>query len=184
MDFEAYQKLIEQSKYKNEDNIVARFYDRAVKTGVTDKTGLPEFKTVCYCEIRIRDNTTEVYDQPADDEKCARFPAEYARYKLSKKQAKTGMPLEQVAFLTAAEIETCKYRGILTVEDLAAASDEHAADLGLSAEAEKARLFIENNSKIKQGVDVMRSIKEYQNKIKVLECEISKLRQTKQGRKR
>ena len=108
MDFEAYQKLIEQSKYKNEDNIVARFYDRAVKTGITDKTGLPEFKTVCYCEIRIRDNTTEVYDQPADNEKCARFPAEYARYKLSKKQAKTGMPLEQVAFLTAAEIETCK----------------------------------------------------------------------------
>lgn len=184
MDFEAYQKLIEQNKHKNEDNIAARFYDKVIKTGITDKTGLPEFKTVCYCEIRIRDNTTEIYDQPADDEKYARFPAEYARYKLSKKQAGTGMPLEQVAFLTAAEIESCKYRGILTVEDLAAAGNDHAADLGLSAEAAKARLFVENNSKIKQGIDTMRSIKEYQNRIKVLEEEISRLKQAKKGRKK
>lgn len=184
MDFESYQRLIEQNKHKSEENVVARFYDRVVKTPTVLPNGLPEFRTVCYCEIRIKDNTTEVYDQPAGEDKYARFPAEYARYRLSKAQAENGAPLEQFAFLTAAEIESCKYRGIFTVEDLAAASDEHAADLGLSAEAAKARLFLENGRKAKQGIDAFALAEEYKKKIEVLEAELNRLKQTPKRRKK
>ena len=33
MDFATYQNLIEQNKHRNDDSVIARFYDRSVKTG-------------------------------------------------------------------------------------------------------------------------------------------------------
>lgn len=184
MDFAAYQRLIEQNKHKSEDNVFARFYDRVVKTDEITKTGLPVFKTVCYCEIRIKDNTTEIYDQPATEEKYKRFPIEYAQYQLSRKKAEKGTPLEQFAFLTAAEIVSCKYRGIFTVEDLAALDIEHAKELGLIKESTQARLFMGKSSEIKQSIDAAQLIESYKNKIAELEAEIESLKKAKKGRKK
>lgn len=184
MDFASYQNLIEQSKHKTEDNVSARFYDRAVKTSQTDGQGMPVFKTVCYCEIRIKDNTTEIYDQPATEEKCRRFPAEYARYQLAKKQVENGTPLEQFAFLTVAEIETCKCRGILTIEHLAALDGRHAMEIGLSDEAAKAKRFVDGNAMIKQGIDIAGLEREYSEKLSFLEAENAKLKQKLKWRRK
>ena len=79
MDFTTFEKVA--SGKNSEEGIVARFYDRAVKTGVLSADGLPKFKNVCFCEVRIKDNMSEIYDQPADEDKIKRFPVEYARYK-------------------------------------------------------------------------------------------------------
>ena len=46
----------------SEEGVVARFYDRAVKTGEVGANGLPKFRLACFCEIRIKDNNSEVYD--------------------------------------------------------------------------------------------------------------------------
>lgn len=184
MDFASYQKLIEQNKKGGDENVCARFYDKAVKTEQTSRNGMPVFKTVCYCEIRIRDNTTEIYDQPADEDKKKRFPIEYARYQLSKKQAENGTPLEQFAFLTAAEIETCRYRGILTIEKLSELTTEQATKLGVSDVVSKAKLFIEGNSKIKKIMDAVQTEKALKAEIKLLKDENAKLKQKLKGRKK
>ncbi len=183
MDFATYQNLIEQNKHRTDDGVLARFYDRVVKTGAFTEKGLPVFKTVCYCEVRIKDNTTEVFDQPADAEKIARFPVEYARYQLSKKQASDGTPLEQFAFLDIAEIEACKYRGIFTVEALADLSLERARDLGLINECRLAREFITNGKEFKRAIDVQERIKAYESKISTLEAELANLKKIKPRRK-
>ncbi len=183
MDFATYQNLIEQNKHRIDDGVIARFYDRVIKTNLFTKNGLPEFKTVCYCEIRIKDNTTEVFDQPADADKIARFPVEYARYQLSKKQASDGTPLEQFAFLDIAEVEACKYRGIFTVEALADLSLERARDLGIINECRLAREFITNGKQFKKAIDIQEKIKAYENKIAALEAEIADLKKIKKGRK-
>lgn len=180
MDFSTYQKLIEQYKNHQEDSLFARFYDKAVKTGKTDANGLPVFKTVCYCEIRIKDNTTEVFDQPASPDKIARFPVEYARYQLSKKQAEKGLPLEQIAFLTPAEIEACKYRGVFTLEALADLSDVHAAELGLEAECAMAKRFRSVNRELKQTENRAQLEQKYQARIRALEAEITNLKRVKE----
>ena len=91
MDFAMFEKFANNSG--SEEGVAARFYDRAVKTGEVGENGLPKFKLVCFCEIRIKDNTSEIYDQPASEEKIRRFPAEYARYQLGKKQVVDGTPL-------------------------------------------------------------------------------------------
>ena len=67
---------------------------------------------------------------------------EYARYQLSKKQVQKGTPLEQFAFLTSAEIESLKIRGIFTVEALAELDKDKAVQLEITREQELAKKFL------------------------------------------
>ena len=141
MDFAMFEKIANNSC--SEEGVVARFYDRAVKTGEVGANGLPKFRLACFCEIRIKDNNSEVYDQPATAEKIRRFPVEYARYQLGKKQVVEGTPLEQFAFLNRAEVETLKVHGIFTVEALNEMPEDKAVQLGIADERHLAQKFLE-----------------------------------------
>lgn len=176
MDFDTYQKLIDQNKNHLDDGVAARFYDRAVKSGELDSNGIPKFCIVCYCEIRIKDNTTEIFDQPATPDKIRRFPVEYARYQLSKKQVKDGHPLENFAFLSLSEIESCKYHGIFTLEALAELSDDRVRDLKLSEERQIARNFLAQNRLVKQSETIAEIKQNYEQRIAVLNKEIEQLK--------
>ncbi len=176
MDFDTYQRLIDQNKNHLDDGVAARFYDRAVKTGELDCNGIPKFNIVCYCEIRIKDNTTEIFDQPATPDKIKRFPVEYARYQLSKKQVKDGNPLENFAFLSLSEIESCKYHGIFTLEALAELSDERVHSLNLSKERQIARNFLEQNRLVKQSEIVAEITQKYEQQIAELNLKIEQLK--------
>ena len=175
MDFAMFQQIA--SQVENEKNVAARFYDKAVKTSEVNENGLPIFKNVTYVEIRIKDNNTEVFNQPATEEKIKRFPKEYALYKLSKEQAKDGTPLEQFSFLSAAEIATCKARGVFTVEALAELDFAKVNSLGLQNEHVLAQMFLEtsgDNLKLKKFAE---REKEYKAKIAELEEKVASLQE-------
>ena len=174
MDYALFQQVIGQSE--SEKNVAARFYDKAVKTNDVAKNGLPVFKNVTYIEIRLKDNSTEVFNQPATDEKIRRFPKEYALYQLSKKQVENGTPLEQFAFLTAAEIATCKSRGVFTVEALAGLDIDKVQSLGLQDEHVLAEMFLEksNNNKMldyfaKKEVEYERALEALREQLAVVQ---------------
>ncbi|MBQ9090205.1 MAG: hypothetical protein IJY58_04065 [Alphaproteobacteria bacterium] len=140
-EFNTFQSII--SSQHTETDTFARFYDKSVKThDVNPKTGLPVFKDVCYVEIRIKNNNTDIYDQPATPEKIARFPEAYHRYQLTKEKCQEGAPLEHFSFLTSSQINTLKCHGILTVEKLAGLSDQQARDLDVCAEKASAQHFL------------------------------------------
>ncbi len=140
-EFSTFQSVI--NTQHSETDTFARFYDRSVKTGeINPKTGLPVFKDMCYVEIRIKNNNTDIYDQPATPEKIARFPEAYNRYQSAKKKCCDGAPLEHFSFLTSAQIDTLKCHGIYTVESLAALPDERAQDLDIVAEKDAAEKFL------------------------------------------
>lgn len=168
MDYALFQQVIGQSE--SEKNVAARFYDKAVKTNEVAKNGLPVFKNVTYIEIRLKDNSTEVFNQPATDEKIRRFPKEYALYQLSKKQVENGTPLEQFAFLTAAEIATCKSRGVFTVEALAGLDIDKVQSLGLQDEHVLAEMFLEKSNNNKMLDDFAKKEVEYERALETL-CE-------------
>ena len=180
MDFATYQNLINQNKHKQDNSLSVRFYDKAIKTDKLSDNGIPVFKSVCYCEIRIKDNTTEVFDQPATKDKIERFPIEYARYQMMKEKTIQGTPLEMFAFLSATEIETCKYRGIFTVEALAELTVEQAQNLQLLNEYKMAQKFVLLSKNIN---DVSKLEKKYQNQIAKLEERIMEISQNKTRRK-
>ncbi len=166
MDYALFQQVIGQSE--SEKNVAARFYDKAVKTNEVAKNGLPVFKNVTYIEIRLKDNSTEVFNQPATDEKIRRFPKEYALYQLSKKQVENGTPLEQFAFLTAAEIATCKSRGVFTVEALAGLDIDKVQSLGLQDEHVLAEMFLEKSNNNKMLDDWAKKEVEYERALEAL----------------
>lgn len=150
-----------------ERGVVAKFYDKYVKTGKILDNGLPEFKVETWIEIRIV-NDYDAVDRKADNSDIARFPREYAFYQAKKEKVKDGTPLRMFAFVTPDQIEGCEMRGIFTVENLAALTDEQAKSLGLFAERDLAVKFLDfskNNQKIK----------EYEDKIKALEARIEQL---------
>lgn len=166
MDYALFQQVIGQSE--SEKNVAARFYDKAVKTNEVAKNGLPVFKNVTYIEIRLKDNSTEVFNQPATDEKIRRFPKEYALYQLSKKQVENGTPLEQFAFLTAAGIATCKSRGVFTVEALAGLDIDKVQSLGLQDEHVLAEMFLEKSNNNKMLDDFAKKEVEYERALEAL----------------
>lgn len=166
MDFDfALFRQIADNNNNDDRNVAARFYDKAVKTTAVNDNGLPIFKNVTYVEIRLKDNNTEVFNQPANDEKIRRFPREYAMYQTAKKQIKEGTPLEQFAFLTAAEVATCKNRGVFTVEALAELSAEKVQSLSLQNEHKLAKIFMSKAKSNNEVADFARKECEYKDKI-------------------
>lgn len=174
-EFSEFQNVIANNN--KDDGVIARFYDKVIKTGKVNEQGLPVFENKCFVEIRIRDNNCDIYDQPADREKIQRFPIEYARYQNEKKEIEKGTPLNQFAFLTALEIETLKAHGIYTVESLIGLNDERALQLGLVNEKKLAKRFLDVNAKNVKISDFEKREEKYKNQIADLQNEIEKLRE-------
>ena len=173
-DFSMFQDLLNNSK--GEEGVTARFYDRSVKTSKINDNGMPVFENVTFVEIRMRNNYTDVYDQPVDPDKIRRFPAEYQRYQLERKQVENGTPLNQFAFLDAAQIDSLKVRGIFTVEALADLTAEQAVQLNITQEHELAVKFLANAKDNKVLLEWQEQEKAYQNEIKKLQEEIAALK--------
>lgn len=172
-DFSMFQNLIKNSN--KEDGVFAKFYTKAVKTEELSENGLPKFKNVEYIEIRIRDNN-DVVNRQAEEKDKLRFPVEYQRYLLEKQQVENGTPLNQFAFLDASQLETCKYRGVFTVETLAGLDDEKARSIDLLEERDLAKRFIEISKNNQVIDDFAKKEKKYQNEIKKLKEEIARLK--------
>lgn len=171
-DFAMFQRLINN---KTEDGVFARFYNRAIKTDNVKENGLPEFVNRVYVEIRIRDNN-DVVDRRATKEDFERFPVEYNRFMLEQKQIESGTPLNQFAFLDAAQLENCKYRGVFTVETLAGLDDDKVKLLGLTEERELAKKFVEISKNNQAINDFSKKEKKYKDEIKKLKEEIARLK--------
>lgn len=132
--------------------LFAKFYDRLIKTNETNPTtGLPVFKEVCFVEVRIKNNMTDIVDQPATEEKIRQFPQEYQLYLSSKEKLKEGTDLKMFAQFSPKEVATLNAHGIFSVEDFVALPKQKAIDLGLYADLEKAKTFL---SLCKKQVDV------------------------------
>lgn len=173
-DFLMFQKLLNETT--QEKDVFARFYDRPVKTDKIGKNGMPVIENRTFVEIKMTNNTTEVYDQPATEDKVRRFPVEYQRYKLAQKQSAEGTPLEMFAFLDAAEIESLKMRGIFTVEALAALGKETAEKLDIAEQQNRAEKFLavsKNNSVIDEFA---KKETEYKAEIENLQAQIAELK--------
>lgn len=174
MDFITFQNMVQN--HNPQDGIAARFYDKAIKTDNISKDGLPIFINRCFVEIRIKDNNDEVFDQPATADKIHRFPVEYARYQLGKKQVATGTPLEQFAFLTAAEIESLKVRGIFTVEALAQLDEQKASQLDIEKERDLAKKFLANAKNNQALLQWQKKEESYKAEIEALQQELENLK--------
>lgn len=155
--------------------VFARFYDKSVKTGNIKKNGMPEFANKLYIEIRIKDER-DVFDQPATAEHIKRFAVEYNKYLSEKKEIGRGTPLSSFAFLSAEQIESCKFRNIFSVEALAALDDEKAKELDLNMEKKLAADFLKASKNNQVLFENMKKERKYLEEIRALKEEIERLK--------
>ncbi len=174
VEFSMFQSAV-SSQNKN-NGVFARFYDRYVKTGNILKNGLPEFQSKLYVEIKVKDQY-DVFDQPAEKKHIERFFEAYQKYKEQKKEIQNGTPLSMFAFLDKAEIESCEFRGIYTVEKLAGLSDETAQELGLEKEKKLALKFLKASKNNEAVFKADQKEDFYLSEIQKLKEQISELKQ-------
>lgn len=149
-------------KRGQEQGVFARFYAKYVKTGKILENGLPEYREKLYVEIRTKGDPDPT-DRPAEENDIRRFAQEYNFYLTKKEKMKNGTPLNQFAFLSVPQLETCEIRGILTVEDLAKLTDEQAKELNLVDERNCATKFLDmakNNTVIAEYENEIQKLKE------------------------
>ena len=98
-----------------------------------------------------------------------------------------GTPLEQFAFLTAAEIESLKVRGVFTVEALANLPADKAEQLELEHERELAQKFVAYARNCKNLESFSQKEENYKAEIKALRDELTELKRNsvpRYGRRR
>lgn len=158
-----------------EENVFARFYDKVIKTDRVKENNMPIFEEKTYIEIRITDDN-DIVDRVADDNDKERFPAQYQHYINSKTIKQDGTPLNQYSFLTAIQLENCRYCNIETIEQLASISDDKAKFFDLFDEKaaaikflENAKSFSEKESKYNEIIEELKAENEkLKNEIKAL----------------
>ncbi len=161
----------------SESGVVAEFYDKVIKSDEVNDKGLPVFKTRTYVRIRTKDNS-DVFDQPAGNEYKQRFAIEYNRYMMGKKEIQTGgTPINQFAFLSAEQIEACKFCGVYTIEKLVEMPEDQINMLNLNNECEAAKKFLAMNKNNKIIDEFEKKEKEYLEEIESLKDEISSLKE-------
>ncbi len=173
VEFSMFQSAVSSQNTNN--GVFARFYDRYVKTGEMLKNGLPEFKTKLYVEIKVKDQY-DVFDQPAEEIHIRRFPKAYEMYLHEKKELQSGTPLFLFAFLDQGQIETCRFRGIYTVEKLASLNDLDAKNLGLEKEKKLALKFLKASQNNLAVLKAQNKEEYYLAEIQKLKDEISELK--------
>lgn len=107
------------------------FYQKAVQNNFkTTQSGVPVFEDRDFLRIRTGDKNF-IYDQPVNDEHKARYSREYEAYKSGKLIPLVGTPLAEWAQISASQVETLKYHGLRTVEEVAGLTDAIAKDMGM-----------------------------------------------------
>lgn len=129
---------------------IVHFYQKAVQNNFkTARAGVPVFEDKDFIRIRTGDKNF-IYDQPVNDEHKARYSKEFDNYKRGNLTPLIGVPLEEWAQISASQLETLKYHGLRTVEEVAGLTDATAVNLGMGFPGVKANAikFIESRKDV------------------------------------
>lgn len=112
-----------------------RFYKKAVKQPfLSAQQGVPVYHTVVYVKIWMPGNQLNDVDTPAREDHKRRFPQQWAHFQNQDKDGEqAGVPVTQWPMIDVSLAETLRALKFFTVEQIAFASDEQIAKLGMAA---------------------------------------------------
>lgn len=112
---------------KSNDNkgVYPRFFVEAVKNErLSAEQGRPVFEDREFVEIIAAGNANNIVVKPVRMNEINRFPREYRLFKEGQKEQLVGTPLSEIPWMTKSMVEELKYMKVLTLEHLAAVSDD------------------------------------------------------------
>lgn len=114
-------------------NLHGRFYYHPVKI-LNEETGIEEWTDVLYIEIRAKGQKNSSFSRNLSNERTfeeykAKFPRAWMEFNNSGEMPIDGTPLSELPVATPALINTLRELNILSIEDLANATDAACIDI-------------------------------------------------------
>ena len=133
------------SRFAMDSKLYVQFYSRPVlhnvKSGVA---GRPIYIDVDHVKIIVPGDKLNIIDRVASEDDKRRFAAHYEKYTTGRGEDVIGTRLDVVPWMSRSKVEEYKYFKILTVEQLADASDEVGQKFpGFQMDKSKAKKFLE-----------------------------------------
>jgi len=153
-----------EPRFAMDSKLYVQFYSRPIlQPTESDKAGRPIYADMDCIRILVPGDKLSQIDRMASDDDKKRFAEHYAKYKAGRGQEVVGTRLEAVPWMTRSKVEEYRYFNILTVEQLAGASDEVGQKFpGFHGDREKAKKFLDST----EGTDA---------RVKELEEQVAKL---------
>lgn len=108
--------------------MIVNFYLHPVQDEVkSTQEGRPIFEEVEFIEIRVPGDKDEIRQRQVRAADKHQYPQQYAAFKNKLEQPANGTPLEQVPFLTRAQVLEFKALGLKTAENIRDMPDVHAS---------------------------------------------------------
>lgn len=135
----------DQPRYAMDSRLYVQFYLRPVLlTTQSEEEGRPIFKDIEHVRIMVPGDKLSIVDRIASPDDKQRFADHYKKFKAGDGEAVVGTRLEVVPWITRSKVEEYKFFGIITVEQLADASDQVGQKFpGFQADKQKAQKWLE-----------------------------------------
>jgi len=132
------------SRFAEDEALHVLFYIKpSISQTLSDAAKRPIYEDVEQVKIFTPGEKRSIIDRPATDIDMSRFKVQYERFKAGKEEQQSGTPLHFLPGLSASKVEEYKYSKILTVEQLAGASDGAGqAFMGFSADKKRAQAYL------------------------------------------
>jgi hypothetical protein len=159
--------LENEPRYVHDSKLYVQFYLRPILMQTeSEQAGRPIFKDVVHVRILVPGDKLSIVDRLASPDDKARFATQFAKFESGGSQEVVGTRLEVVPWMTRSKVEEYKFFNIVTVEQLAGASDQVGQKFpGFHQDREKSKQFLEATT----GVNA--KIKELEEKLARLEAE-------------
>ncbi len=158
-------------------SLLVRFEDFAEKQNFeSEQQGRPIYKTKTYIRMTKVGGKEEVAREAKEQDK-QKYPMQFAAYVSGKSQAVIGTPIETFPLLETSQVATLKALSILSVEQLAAVSDNDLDKLGMGARElrSKAQGFIQAAKDCSHVTKLSAENERLSNEIAILKEEIKKI---------
>jgi hypothetical protein len=135
----------DQPRFALDSRLHVQFYLRPVLlTAKSEEAQRPIYQDVEHIRILVPGDKLNIVDRIASGDDKQRFAEHYARFRAGRGEEVVGTRLEAVPWVTRSKVEEYRFFGIVTVEQLAEASDSVGQKFpGFQADRLKAQKWLE-----------------------------------------
>jgi hypothetical protein len=113
------------ARYAHDNKLYVTFYLRPVlQQTESENANRPIYRDVPHVRIMVPGDRLSIVDRLASQDDKNRFAQHWAKFEAGGAQEVVGTRLEAIPWMTRSKVEEYKFFGIITVEQLAAASDQ------------------------------------------------------------
>jgi len=163
---------------EKDKHLIVRFYMHPVEqTAASIKAGRKIFKDTEYVEILVPGDKYSIIKRQVFDMDRRRFADTYARFKSGQQETISGTPLSSLVWMSESRVKEYEFFNILTVEQLAQASDgsQVAQVMGFQEDKQKAQGFLSTAEGQAPVAELHAKLDERDAQLKALQVQLAEM---------